>query len=70
VRVPFCTPRLEFITAFFGCLYAGVVAVLLIPRVNRPMTRRVVGRDAQPAAVLTCASQSPDSPRWEAAFRS
>ena len=33
-------PGLEFIAAFFGCLYAGVVAVpAYLPRRNRPMTR-------------------------------
>jgi acyl-CoA synthetase (AMP-forming)/AMP-acid ligase II len=33
-------PGLEFIAAFFGCLYAGVVAVPAhVPRPNRPMTR-------------------------------
>ena len=61
-------PGLEFITAFFGCLYAGVVAVpAYLPRVNRPMTRlRSLVADAQPCAVLTCDSQSSDSQRWEA----
>jgi amino acid adenylation domain-containing protein len=61
-------PGLEFITAFFGCLYAGVVAIpAYLPRVNRPMTRlRSLVVDAQPCAVLTCASQSLDSLRWEA----
>ncbi len=61
-------PGLEFITAFFGCLYAGVVAVpAYLPRVNRPMTRlRSLVVDAQPCAVLTCVSQSLDSLRWEA----
>ena len=44
-------PGLEFITAFFGCLYAGVVAVpAYLPRVNRPMTRlRSLVVDADPA---------------------
>ena len=50
-------PGLEFIAAFFGCLYAGVVAVpAYLPRLNRPMTRlRSIVVDAQPCAVLTCA---------------
>ena len=53
-------PGLEFIAAFFGCLYAGVVAVpAYLPRLNRPMTRlRSIVVDAQPCAVLTCSSQS------------
>ena len=61
-------PGLEFIAAFFGCLYAGVVAVpAYLPRVNRPMTRlRSLVVDSQPAAVLTCVSESRNSPRWEA----
>ena len=61
-------PGLEFITAFFGCLYAGVVAVpAYLPRVNRPMTRlRSLVVDADPCAVLTCMSQTSDSRRWEA----
>jgi amino acid adenylation domain-containing protein len=61
-------PGLEFITAFFGCLYAGVVAVpAYLPRVHRPMTRlRSLVVDAEPRVVLTCASQSLDLPRWEA----
>ena len=60
-------PGLEFVEAFCGCLYAGVVAVPAYPpRVNRPMTRlqSIVG-DAQPSVVLTCASQSKDASRWE-----
>src|SRR4051794_16795740 len=33
-------PGLEFLAAFFGCLYAGVVAIPAhLPRVNRPMGR-------------------------------
>ena len=61
-------PGLEFITAFFGCLYAGVVAVpAYLPRSNRPMTRlQSLIVDAQPCAVLICTSQSSDSRRWEA----
>ena len=56
-------PGLEFVAAFFGCLYAGVVAVpAYLPRVNRPMTRlRSIVGDAQPSVVLTCASQSKDA---------
>ena len=48
-------PGLDFIAAFFGCLYAGVVAVPAhLPRLNRPMTRlRSIVDDAAPCAVLT-----------------
>lgn len=48
-------PGLEFVTAFFGCLYAGVVAVPAYP----PMQARHIGRvqsilrDSTPRAVLT-----------------
>ena len=60
-------PGLEFITAFFGCLYAGVVAVPAhLPRLNRPMTRlRSIVVDAEPCAVLTSSSQEKDAARWE-----
>src|SRR6185503_18687413 len=48
-------PGLDFITAFFGCLYAGAVAV----PVSLPQTKRGLGRfqaiasDAQAAGTLT-----------------
>jgi amino acid adenylation domain-containing protein len=61
-------PGLEFIAAFFGCLYAGVVAVPAhLPRLNRPMTRlRSIVADTAPCAVLTSSSQAKDAPRWSA----
>jgi amino acid adenylation domain-containing protein/thioester reductase-like protein len=34
---------LEFITAFFGCIYAGAVAVLVYPPTNERMARRMEG---------------------------
>ena len=49
---------LEFIAAFFGCLYAGVIAVplpppnLAQPQRSLPKLRAIVN-DAQPAVVLT-----------------
>ena len=49
---------LEFISAFFGCLYAGVIAVplpppnLAQPHRTLPRLRAIIG-DAQPAVVLT-----------------
>lgn len=50
-------PGLEFIPAFFGCLYAGVVAVPLhCPRLNRHDERiQTVTANAQPAVALTTA---------------
>ena len=49
---------LEFITAFFGCLYAGVIAVPLPPpnlaQPQRTLPRlRAIFNDAQPTVVLT-----------------
>ena len=46
---------LEFIAAFFGCLYAGVLAVPVAPpRHNRPDQRlQNIARNAEPAVVLT-----------------
>jgi len=50
-------PGLEFIAAFWGCLYAGVVAVPAYPpRSSRTLPRlRAIARDARPAAALTTA---------------
>ena len=52
---------LEFIPAFFGCMYAGVIAVPLpLPNMARPqrtLTRfRAIANDAQPTLVLTTSS--------------
>jgi len=48
-------PGLEFIAAFFGCLYAGVVAVPAYPpQFNRPMPRlQAIVADAQATVALT-----------------
>ncbi len=48
-------PGLEYIAAFFGCLYAGVVAVPTYPpHRNRPDQRlQAIAADAQIAVVLT-----------------
>jgi amino acid adenylation domain-containing protein len=48
-------PGLDFITAFFGCLYAGAAAVPAYPpRLHRTDERLVeIFRDARPHAVLT-----------------
>ncbi|HEX3530750.1 MAG TPA: amino acid adenylation domain-containing protein [Thermoanaerobaculia bacterium] len=46
---------LDFIAGFFGCLYAGAVAVPAYPpRLNRPDPRlSTIARDCRPRAVLT-----------------
>jgi acyl-CoA synthetase (AMP-forming)/AMP-acid ligase II/acyl carrier protein len=51
-------PGLEFVTAFFGCLYAGVVAVPAYPpRANRPDARiQEIAANSQPRFVLTTAA--------------
>jgi FkbH-like protein len=57
-------PGLEYIAAFFGCLYAGVVAVPAYPpnpaRLERTLPRlRAMIHDAQPAIALTTAALLP-----------
>lgn len=52
---------LEFITAFFGCLYAGIVAIpLALPhlvKLNRTLPRlRAIAHDAEAKLVLTTAT--------------
>jgi amino acid adenylation domain-containing protein len=51
-------PGLDFIAAFFGCLYGGVVAVPTYPpRAHRLQPRlRAIARDANPRVVLTTAA--------------
>lgn len=51
-------PGLEYIVAFFGCLYAGVVAVPAYPpRRNRPLSRlQAMVADAQAVVALTSTS--------------
>jgi acyl-CoA synthetase (AMP-forming)/AMP-acid ligase II/acyl carrier protein len=50
-------PGIEFVAAFFGCLYAGVVAVPAYPpRLNRPDARiQEIAADAEAKLVLTTA---------------
>jgi amino acid adenylation domain-containing protein len=63
-------PGLDFITAFFGCLAAGVVAVPTpAPRPNRPPERlRTILADAQPRAILTTGSLAAERARWSDAI--
>lgn len=49
---------LEFVTAFFGCLYSGIIAVPVYPpsatRSDRTLTRfRSIAQNAQPTFILT-----------------
>ncbi|TDX61141.1 amino acid adenylation domain-containing protein [Methylosinus sp. sav-2] len=47
-------PGLDYIEAFFGCLYAGVIAVPAYPPSGRHLQRlQSIFRDARPAAILT-----------------
>ena len=54
-------PGLEFISAFFACLYASVIAVPAYPpHRNRNLLRlQTIFRDAQPCLVLTTAALLP-----------
>jgi acyl-CoA synthetase (AMP-forming)/AMP-acid ligase II len=52
---------LEFITAFFGCLYSGIIAVPVYPpsavRSDHALSKfRFIAGDAQPLVILTCTS--------------
>ena len=56
-------PGLDYVAAFFGCLYAGAIAVPACPpdplRLNRSLPRlSAVVRDAMPSAVLTTVAMS------------
>ncbi|MCP4112642.1 MAG: AMP-binding protein, partial [Desulfobacteraceae bacterium] len=57
-------PGLEYISAFFGCLYAGVTAVPVYPphpaRLERTLPRlKNIAKDAGPFAVMTSSSVLP-----------
>lgn len=54
---------LDFIAAFFGCLYSGIIAVPVYPpsaaRSDRTLTKfRAIAENAQPAVVLTTSALS------------
>jgi amino acid adenylation domain-containing protein len=53
-------PGIEYVTAFFGCLYAGVIAVPAYPpnpaRLDRTLPRlNAIAQNAQPSVVMTTA---------------
>lgn len=59
-------PGLEFVTAFFACLYADVVPVPLYPPRNRRHFRRLeaIVADAEPSAVLTQSDAAKSLSAW------
>ncbi len=59
---------LDFLAAFFGCLYAGVVAVPCnLPRRDRGVSRlRGIVADCAPKALLTTSAIDEASARWAA----
>ncbi len=53
-------PTLEFVSAFFGCLYAGILAVPAYPPSTRTVGRLLaIVRDSEPAALLIPSSIGP-----------
>ncbi|WP_414621612.1 fatty acyl-AMP ligase [Calothrix sp. CCY 0018] len=60
------SPGLEFISAFFGCLYAGVVAVPVYPpRGNQSISRLLgIATDAEATFALTNTFVLANSQRW------
>ena len=59
-----CPPGLEFVSAFFGCLYAGMIAVPAYPldpnRLQRTASRlRAIVQDSRPVTALTTCSSLP-----------
>lgn len=59
-------PGLEFIAAFFGCIYAGVIAVPVYPpRANQLMSRLLaISTDAEATFALTTTSVLANTEHW------
>jgi acyl-CoA synthetase (AMP-forming)/AMP-acid ligase II/alkylation response protein AidB-like acyl-CoA dehydrogenase/acyl carrier protein len=59
-------PGLEFVISFFGCLYAGVVAVAAYPPRNARHMPRIEAmlEDAQARMILTCKEARPKIEPW------
>ncbi len=60
-------PGLGFVQAFFGCVYAGILAIPATnPKPRRPSTRlSAIVEDARPAAILTTQACSQDTLRFK-----
>lgn len=54
-------PGLELIAAYYGCLYAGVIAVPVYPPMNPKLIAKLsyIVNDSKPAALLTIAEYKP-----------
>jgi amino acid adenylation domain-containing protein len=63
-------PGLDYIKAFFGCVYAGLIAVPALPPANpRALPRlEVMARDAQPRLIMTVAKIAERVEQWHHAF--
>ena len=59
-------PGLDYISAFMGCLYAGIIAVPVYPPSSKRLLSRIQGivTDAQPALVLTNTHTFSRVKRW------
>src|SRR5581483_2209738 len=59
-------PGLDYISAFWGCLYAGIIAVPAYPPSSGRLLARIetIITDAQPALVLTSTQALPKVQRW------
>jgi acyl-CoA synthetase (AMP-forming)/AMP-acid ligase II len=62
----FYPPGLEYIAGFFGCLYAGVIAVPAYPPQSNRSIDRVLGivADAQATVALTTSQMLSNTERW------
>ncbi len=63
-------PGLDFVAAFYGCFYAGTIAVPTYPPVGEALAARVqaVAADAEPAVALTVGSARDGLAAWAEAL--
>src|SRR5579885_1162406 len=59
-------PGLDYISAFLGCLYAGIIAIPAYPPSSGRLLSRIetIVADAQPTLVLTSTQTLPKVQRW------